>query len=66
MQEIIAKIIADIQSYKEAGGISPAHALKKEIDTRVMELTNQVLNQLNAENRIQVGDTLNDKWIKTN
>ena len=66
LKNIILKIIAD----KKARNIEPAHALFKEVFDRATiegiaayEIKNG-LNELYLAGEIEVGDTLNDKWIR--
>ena len=66
LKNLILGIIAD----KKARNIEPAHALFKEVFDRATiegiaadEIRNG-LNELYLAGEIEVGDTLNDKWIK--
>ena len=66
LKNIILKIIAD----KKQRNIEPTHALFKEVFDRATiegiaadEIRNG-LNELYLAGEIEVGDTLNDKWIK--
>ena len=52
--------IRAIAAEKEAAGTIPAHALAVEIRERL----NNALNRLYTLRLIEVGSTLNDKWIK--
>ena len=66
LNNIILKIIAD----KKARNIEPTHALFKEVfDRATIEgiATDEIrkgLNELYLAGEIDVGDTLNDKWIR--
>ena len=66
LKNIILEIIAD----KKQRNIEPTHALFKEVFDRATiesiaadEIRNG-LNELYLDGEIEVGDTLNDKWIK--
>ena len=66
LKNIILKVIAD----KKQRDIEPTHALFKEVFDRATiegiaadEIRNG-LNELFIAGEIEVGDTLNDKWIK--
>ena len=68
LKNIIFKIIAD----KKQRNIEPTHALFKEVFDRATiegiaadEIRNG-LNELFIAGEIEVGDTLNDKYIKIN
>ena len=65
LKNIILKVIAD----KKQRNIEPTHALFKEVFDRATiegiaadEIRNG-LNELYLVGEIEVGDTLNDKWI---
>ena len=67
---MILKIINQISSEKKARNIEPTHALFKEVFDRATiegiaadEIRNG-LNEFFIAGEIEVGDTLNDKWIK--
>ena len=66
LKNIILKVISD----KKAMNIEPTHALFKEVFDRATiegiaadEIKNG-LNELFINGEIEVGDTLNDKWIR--
>ena len=66
LKNIILKIIAN----KKARNIEPTHALFKDVFDRATiegiaadEIRNG-LNELFINGEIEVGDTLNDKWIR--
>ena len=66
LKNIILKIIAE----KKAKNIEPTHALFKEVFDRATiegiaadDIRNG-LNELFINGEIEVGDTLNDKWIR--
>ena len=66
LKNIILKIIAE----KKARNIEPAHALFRDVFDRATiegitsdEIRNG-LNELFINGEIEVGDTLNDKWIR--
>ena len=67
---IILEIINQISNEKKARTIEPTHALFKEVFDRATiegiaadEVRNG-LNELFINGEIEVGDTLNDKWIR--
>ena len=66
LKNIILKVIAN----KKARNIEPTHALFKEVFDRATiegiaadEIRNG-LNELFINGEIEVGDTINDKWIR--
>ena len=70
LYNMILKIINQISSEKKARNIEPTHALFKEVFDRATiegiaadEIRNG-LNELFINGEIEVGDTLNDKYIK--
>ena len=66
LNNIILKIIAD----KKKSNIEPTHALFKEVFDRATiegiaaDEIRKGLNELFINGEIEVGDTLNDKWIR--
>ena len=64
------KIINQISNEKKAKGIEPTHALFKEVFDRATiegiaaDEIRKGLNELFIAGKIEVGDTLNDKWIR--
>ena len=66
LKNIILKVIAD----KKARNIEPTHALFKEVFDRATiegiaaDEIKKGLNELYLGGEIEVGDTLNDKWIR--
>ena len=66
LKNIILKIIAD----KKARNIEPTHALFKDVFDRATiegiaaDEIKKGLNELYINGEIEVGDTLNDKWIR--
>ena len=67
---MLNNIILEIIAEKKARNIEPAHALFKEVFDRATieyiaadDIKNG-LNELFINGDIEVGDTLNDKWIK--
>ena len=66
LKNIILKVIAD----KKQRNIEPTHALFKEVFDRATiegiaaDEIRKWLNELFKKGEIEVGDTLNDKWIK--
>ena len=70
LYNMILKIINQISSEKKASNIEPTHALFKDVFDRATikgiaadEIRNG-LNELFINGEIEVGDTLNDKYIK--
>ena len=69
---MLNNIISEITADKKARNIKPTHALFKEVFDRATiegiaadDIRNG-LNELYINGEIEVGDTLNDKWIKIN
>ena len=69
---MLKNIISEITADKKARNIEPTHALFKEVFDRATiegiaadEIRNG-LNELFINGEIEVGDTLNDKYIKIN
>ncbi len=66
LKNIILKVISD----KKQRNIEPTHALFKEVFDRATiegiaaDEIRKGLNELFINGEIEVGDTLNDKWIK--
>ena len=64
------KIINQISNEKKAKGIEPSHALFREVFDRAKvegiaaDEIKKGLNELFINGKIEVGDTLNDKWIR--
>ena len=64
------KIINQISHEQKAKGIEPTHALFKEVFDRATiegiaaDEIRKGLNELFINGKIEVGDTLNDKYIK--
>ena len=70
MLNMILKIINQISTEKKARNIEPTHALFKEVFDRATiegiaadEIRNG-LNELFIAGKIEVGETINDKYIK--
>ena len=70
LYNMILKIINQISSEKKARNIEPTHALFKEVLDRATiegiaaDEIRKGLNELYLAGEIEVGDTLNDKWIR--
>ena len=66
----LKNIISEITAEKKARNIEPTHALFKDVfDRATIEgiAANDIrngLNELYLAGEIEVGDTLNDKWIR--
>ena len=67
---MLKNIILEITADKRERNIEPTHALFKEVFDRATiegiaanEIRNE-LNELYLYGEIEVGDTLNDKWIR--
>ena len=67
---MLKNIILEIKAEKKARNIEPTHALFKEVFDRATiggiaadEVRNG-LNELFINGDIEVGETINDKWIK--
>ena len=67
---MLKNIISEITADKKAMNIEPTHALFKEVYSIAkskglsIEDVRNGLNELYLAGEIEVGDTLNDKWIK--
>ena len=67
---MLKNIILEITADKKARNIEPTHALFKEVYSIAkgkglsVEDVKNGLNELYLAGEIEVGDTLNDKWIK--
>ena len=67
---MLKNIILEITADKKSMNIEPTHALFKEVYSIAkskglsIEEVNNGLNELYLAGEIEVGDTLNDKWIK--
>ena len=67
---MLKNIILEIIAEKKASNIEPTHALFKDVfDRATIEgiAANDIrngLNELYLAGEIEVGDTLNDKWIR--
>lgn len=59
MEEQLLILIQNIQDRKTASGIAPVHVLRSEIDKAI----SASLNAMYEDRKINVGRTLNDKWI---
>ena len=70
LYNMIFKIINQISSEKKARNIEPTHALFKDVFDRATiegiaaDEIRKGLNELFINGEIEVGDTLNDKWIR--
>ena len=70
LYNMILKIINQISSEKKASNIEPTHALFKEVFDRATiegiaaDEIRKGLNELFINCDIEVGDTINDKWIR--
>lgn len=60
----ILSIIQDITSAKQEAHTEPSYALEREILDKVIQDTKNELNNLYKEGKIEVGKTLNSKYIK--
>jgi hypothetical protein len=60
----ILSIIQDITSAKQEAHTEPSYALEREILDKVIQDTKKELNNLYKEGKIEVGKTLNNKYIK--
>lgn len=60
MKETLLKIIQEEQERKEREGIIPTHTLRLDLN----RIISNALNELYREGKIEVGPTVNDKWIR--
>ena len=69
---MLKNIISEITADKKKRNIEPTHATLKEVYSIAkskglsIEDVNNGLNELFIANEIEVGRTINDKWIKIN
>ena len=67
---MLKNIILEVISDKKARNIEPTHALFREVFDRATiegiaaDEIKKGLNELFINGKIEVGDTLNDKWIR--
>ena len=59
MEEALMQVINEIVQDKQSARKFPTYATKREVYDKVRK----ALNNLWAQGRIKVGDTINDKWI---
>ena len=70
LRTMLKNIILEIISDKKQRNIEPTHALFKEVFDRATiegiaaDEIRKGLNELFINGEIEVGDTLNDKWIR--
>jgi len=60
MEEAVLQAIRDIEAKKKEVGEAPDFATRRELERVVSD----ALNSLYAQQKIAVGVTANDKWIK--
>lgn len=64
MKQIIKDEIFAIVEVKRADNKVPLHCLYSELQAEIVKRLNSELNQLFRDGEIEVGETINDKWIK--
>lgn len=64
MKQIIKDEIFAIVEVKREKNKTPLHCLYSELQSEIVKRLNSELNQLFRDGEIEVGETLNDKWIK--
>lgn len=62
MEEVLLQAISEIIADKKQRNEAPLHAL----NTEVFEKVSQSLNSLYRQGKINVGETINHKWITVN
>lgn len=62
MEEALLQAISEIIADKKQKNLVPSHALKNEVFDKVTE----TLNSLYKQGKINVGETINHKWITVN
>ena len=62
MEEALLQAISEIITDKKQKNLVPSHALKNEVFDKVTE----TLNSLYKQGKINVGETINHKWITIN
>lgn len=60
LEEALLEVIAEIQERKVQRRVEPALCTRVE----VMNEMNNALNRLFTSKKIEVGNTINDRWIK--
>ena len=60
LEDALLEIIAEIQERKVQRRVEPALCTRMEV---IVEM-NEALNRLYTSKRIEVGHTINDRWIK--
>ena len=66
MQNIILKVIADIEAEKRAAAVAPRHAMVLEVTNRLHTKALQELEIMQATGVVRLGHTLNDRYISVN
>lgn len=64
MKQIIKDEIFAIVEVKRAENKDPLHCLYSELQSEIVKRLKSELNQLFRDGEIEVGETINDKWIK--
>ena len=64
MKQIIKDEIFAIVEVKKVKNKDPLHCLYSELQSEIVKRLNRELNQLFRDGEIEVGETINDKWIK--
>ena len=64
MKQIIKDEIFAIVEVRKAQNKTPLHCLYSELQSEIVKRLKSELNQLFRDGEIEIGRTLNDKWIK--
>lgn len=64
MDELLINYIDEIVRNKIESGIVPSHVTYVELNKLLHNEFKESLNRLFKNNQIEVGHTINDKWIK--
>lgn len=63
MEDILTEIITEIIERKRAKNITPDYALFGEVMDEINSRTRSALNKMFADDKINVGDALNDRYL---
>ena len=64
MKQIIKDEIFAIVEVRKAQNKTPLHCLYSELQSEIVKRLKSELNQLFRDGELEIGRTLNDKWIK--
>ncbi|MBP1638956.1 MAG: hypothetical protein H6Q17_539 [Bacteroidetes bacterium] len=64
MKNLLIVIIGQLLSDRKQHNEVPSHVLLLELQKEVYSQIYSALNELEVEGKIEIGHTLNDRWIK--